>query len=145
MTSMTKQDGFTLIEIMVVVIIIGMLAAIVAPKVVDRLEDARIESARANLRTIETALKFYRVDNFSYPTAEMGLIALVEEPLAADVANWRTGGYLDDDDVPLDPWGQEFLYLSPGPDGSDYYVYTLGADRRPGGDGANADMSTSDL
>jgi general secretion pathway protein G len=142
---MTKQSGFTLIEIMVVVIIIGMLAAIVTPKVVGRLEDARIESAKANMRTIEMAVRFYRVDNFSYPTSEMGLAALVEEPTGADAPNWRSGGYLEDERVPLDPWGQEFLYLSPGPDGSDYYVYTLGADKRPGGDGANADLSTSDL
>lgn len=142
---MTRQSGFTLVEIMVVVIIIGILSALVAPKVVGRLEDARIEASKANLRTIESALKFYHLDNFSYPTTEMGLIALIEEPLSASAPHWKRGGYLDDNSVPLDSWGTEFQYLSPGPDGSDYYVYTLGADKKPGGEGANADLNSSDL
>ncbi len=142
---MKNQTGFTLIEIMVVVIIIGILSAVVTPMVVNRLEQARIEAAKAELRTIEAALKMYRVDNFGYPTTEMGLLALVEEPLGPDAPNWDPDGYLDDDKVPTDPWGTEFQYLSPGPDGSDYYVYTFGADRQPGGDGAKADISTSDL
>ena len=142
---MVTQRGFTLIEIMVVVIIIGILSAVVTPIVVDRLVQARIESAKAELRTIEAALKMYRVDNFDYPTTELGLIALIEKPVGSDAPNWNAAGYLDDDKVPLDPWGTEYQYLSPGPDGSDYYVYTFGADRQPGGDGAKADISTSDL
>ena len=142
---MKNQKGFTLIEIMVVVIIIGVLSAIVAPTVVTKLEDARIEAAKADIRIIATALKFYRVDNFSYPTTEMGLEALVQKPSVVDAPNWKAGGYLDDSEVPTDPWGQEYLYLSPGPDGSEYYVYSLGPDRRPGGDGNDADLTSSDL
>lgn len=142
---MRTQEGFTLIEIMVVVIIIGILSAIVAPKVVGRLEDARIEAAKAELRIIGSALKMYRVDNFAYPTTEMGLLALVEKPLGPEAVNWNTAGYLDDNKVPSDPWGIEFQYLTPGPDGSDYFVYSFGADRQPGGERENADISTSDL
>lgn len=144
-TQLSEQTGFTLIEIMVVVIIIGILSAMVAPVVVGRLENARIEAAMVELRTIEGALKMYRVDNFGYPTTELGLLALVEKPLGSDGLNWNDDGYLDDDKVPIDPWGMEFQYLSPGPDGSDYYAYSFGADRQPGGDGAKADISTSDL
>ena len=142
---MRKTSGSTLIEIMVVVIIIGVLSAIVAPTVLGRLEQARVEAAKAELKTIEGALKMYRVDNFSYPTTEAGLRALVERPLETDAPNWNADGYLGDDAVPIDPWGAEYQYLSPGPDGSKYYVYTFGADRQPGGDGPEADISTSDL
>ena len=142
---MARQSGFTLIEIMVVVIIIGVLSAIVAPAVIGRIEDARIEAAKAELRIIESGLKMYRVDNFGYPSSELGLSALVEEPLGTIAPNWNREGYIDDDEVPHDPWGTEYQYLMPGPDGSDYYVYSFGADRMPGGEGADADISTSDL
>ena len=142
---MNEQLGFTLIEIMVVVIIIGVLSAIVAPAVVGRIEDARIDAAKAELRIIESALKMYRVDNFGYPSLEEGLLALVEEPPGVNAPNWNREGYLDDEEVPHDPWGTEYQYLSPGPDGSDYYVYSFGADRAPGGAGPDADISTSDL
>ena len=142
---MKRQYGFTLIEIMVVVIIIGILAGVAAVNVIPRLDDARIETAKADLRTIKMALKLYRMDNAAYPTSEMGLSALIEEPHGLDAPNWKAGGYLDDKRLPTDPWGQDYLYLSPGPDGSEYYVYSLGADRRPGGEGADADLSTSNL
>jgi len=140
---MTRQAGFTLIEVMVVVIIIGILSAIVAPTVVSRLEDARTEAVLSELRTIEGALKMFRVDNFAYPTTEMGLRALVERPLGAEAPNWNSEGYLDDTDVPRDPWGTEFQYLSPAPDGGDFYLYSFGADRKPGGEGAGADLTAS--
>ena len=142
---MRRQQGFTLIEIMVVVIIIGLLAGLVGTTVISRLETARVDAAKTDLRTIEMALRMYRADNFGYPTTEMGLLALVEEPFGSDAPNWNADGYLDDDKVPVDPWGIEYQYLSPGPDGSDYELYSLGADRRPGGDEAGADISASDL
>ncbi len=142
---MRHLRGFTLVEIMVVVIIIGLLAGLVGTTVISRLEVARVDAAKTDLRTIEMALRMYRVDNFGYPTTEMGLLALVEEPVSASVPNWNSAGYLDDDEVPVDPWGTEYQYLSPGLDGSDYDLYSLGADGKPGGDEAAADISASDL
>ena len=137
-----RQDGFTLIEIMVVVIIIGLLAAIVAPNVIGRVDDAQITRAKADIGQIENALKFYRLDNFAYPSSEQGLEALVTRPNDPNIRNWKTGGYLDR--VPKDPWGNEYLYLNPGNNG-EIDVYTLGADGRPGGEGTNADIGNWNL
>ncbi len=136
------QRGFSLIEIMVVVIIIGLLASIVAPAVLNRADDARIQKVHADFRNIQTALKLYRIDNFVYPSSEQGLEALVERPTIAPVPrNWRQGGYLEE--LPRDPWGNEYQYLSPG-ESREYDIYTLGADGVSGGDGQNADISVWD-
>ncbi len=132
-----RQRGFTLIEIMVVVIIIGILAAIVAPNVIGRVDDAQITKAVAEISNIENALKFYRLDNFAYPTTEQGIDALVTKPNDPNVRNWKTGGYLDR--VPKDPWGNPYLYLNPGNNG-EIDIYTLGRDGRPGGEGIDADI-----
>ena len=129
------QRGFTLLEIMVVVIIIGLLAAIVAPNVIGQSDKARVELARANMAGIENALDMYKLDNGKYPTTEQGLNALVEKP--ADAKNW-TAPYLKDE--PMDPWNNEFVYMSPGIDGP-YDLYSLGADGQEGGEGLNADIS----
>ncbi len=131
------QRGFTLIEIMVVVIIIGLLAAIVAPQVIGRVDDAQIEKAKADIRSIDSALKFYRLDNFAYPSTEQGIDALVTKPNDPSIRNWKTGGYLDR--MPKDPWGNPYLYLNPGNNG-EIDVYTLGRDGRPGGNGIDADI-----
>ena len=131
------QRGFTLIEIMVVVIIIGLLAAIVAPQVIGRVDDAQIEKAKADIRSIDSAMKFYRLDNFAYPSTEQGIDALVTKPNDPSIRNWKTGGYLDR--VPKDPWGNPYLYLNPGNNG-EIDVYTLGRDGRPGGEGIDADI-----
>ena len=140
--SLERQRGFTLIEIMVVVIIIGILAAIVAPNVIGRVDDAQITKAKAEIGNIEQALKFYRLDNFAYPTSEQGLDALVNKPNDPNIRNWKAGGYLDR--VPNDPWGNPYQYLNPGNRG-EIDIYTLGRDGRPGGEGIDADIGNWDL
>lgn len=130
--------GFTLIEIMVVVVILGLLAAVIVPKVMGRPDEARAVAARADIAAINQALKLYRLDNSMYPTSEQGLLALVQRPTSNPLPiNWKTGGYLDR--VPKDPWGHEYQYLNPGVRG-EIDIYSLGADRQAGGEGNNADI-----
>ena len=110
---MKKQNGFSLIEILVVLVIMGLLISVVAPTVLNSADDARIQKVQADFKSIETALKIYRLDNYVYPTTEQGLVALVEaSTLEPEPRNFKKGGYLPD--APLDPWGREYLYLSPG-------------------------------
>lgn len=136
------QHGFTLIEIMVVVIILGILAAIVAPNVIGRVDDAQITKAKTEIRNLESSLKFYRLDNFAYPTTEQGLEALASKPADPNIKNWKTGGYIPR--VPNDPWGNSYLYLNPGTNG-EIDIYTLGRDGQPGGEGVDADIGNWDL
>jgi general secretion pathway protein G len=131
------ERGYTLIEIMVVVIIIGLLAAIVAPNVIGRVDDAQLEKARADIHNLESAMRLYRLDNFAYPTSEQGIEALVTKPNDPNVRNWNAGGYIGR--LPNDPWGNPYLYLNPGNNG-EIDIYTLGRDGRPGGEGIDADL-----
>jgi general secretion pathway protein G len=133
-----QQRGFSLVEILVVLVIMGLLISIVAPTVLNRADDARIQKAQADFKAIETALKIYRLDNYVYPTTEQGLEALVQpSPLEPQPRNFKDGGYLAE--VPVDPWGRPYLYMSPGENG-EVDIYSLGADGLAGGEGQNADI-----
>lgn len=138
-----RASGFTLIEIMVVVVILGILAAIVVPKVMDRPDSARITKAKQDIRALESALNLYKLDNFNYPSTDQGLEALVRKPSGnPEPRNWKQGGYLDR--LPKDPWGNDYQYLQPGVRG-EVDLFTFGADGRPGGDGMNADIGNWNL
>ncbi len=126
-----KQQGFTLIEVMVVVVILGILAAILVPKVMDRPDQARIIKARQDIRALEASLNLYRLDNYVYPTTDQGLEALVDKPSSPEPPNWKSGGYLDR--LPQDPWQQPYQFLSPGSRGS-IDIYSLGPDQQPSDD-----------
>ena len=130
-TTVSKQAGFTLIEVMVVVVILGILAAILVPKVMDRPDQARKTKAKQDIRALEAALNLYKLDNFVYPTTDQGLEALVEKPSSPEPPNWKEGGYVDR--LPKDPWNQDYLYLSPGEKGS-IDIFSLGVDQQPSDD-----------
>ena len=135
-----RQRGFTLIEIMVVVVILGILAAMVVPKVLDRPDQARATAARQDIAGLMQALKLYRLDNGSYPSAAQGLKVLVEKPSSAKPGTWRA--YLER--LPNDPWGRPYHYLNPGANG-EIDVFSLGADGEPDGEGVNADIGSWQL
>jgi general secretion pathway protein G len=133
-----KQSGFSLIEIMVVLVIIGLLASIVGPRVIGQAEEARKKKVTADFANFATALKLYKLDNYSYPSTEQGLDALVtKSDIPPEPKNFKQDGYMER--IPLDPWGNPYLYLSPGDNGP-FDIYTYGADGVAGGDGENADM-----
>jgi general secretion pathway protein G len=127
---------------MVVVVIIGILAALVGPRLFNQVDKARVEAAKAEISTIENDLKFYRLDNFTYPSSEQGIDALVTKPNDPNIKNWNPGGYLER--LPTDPWGNPYQYLNPGNNG-EIDVFTLGADGAPGGEGYAADIGNWDL
>lgn len=134
-----SQSGFTLLEIMVVVVILGILATMVAPQILGRADDARITKAKADIVSLEAALDLYQLDNYIYPTTSQGLEALAAKPSESpEPRNYKRGGYIKS--LPNDPWGREYLFLNPGVKGGTYDIYTLGADGEEGGDGANADI-----
>jgi len=135
-----RDAGFTLIEVMIVVVILGILAAIVVPKIMDRPVQAQITAAKSDIRTLESALNLYRLDNHAYPTTDQGLEALVQKPSNAKA--WKEGGYIGR--LPKDPWGKEYQYLNPGANGP-IDIFTYGADGQQGGEGANADIGNWNL
>jgi len=140
--SSNKQQGFTLIEIIVVVVIIGILATFVAPKFMGKTDTARITKAKSDILSLESALDLYKLDNFTYPTTDQGLEALISMP-SSDPAptNWQKGGYIKK--LQKDPWQRDYLYLSPGEHG-EVDIYSLGADGVEGGEDANADIGNWD-
>lgn len=133
-----RTTGFTLIEIMVVVVILGILAALVAPNVIRRIDDAQIAKAKQDIRAYETGLNLFRMDNYKYPTTDQGLAALVQQPGDTTIRNWKSGGYVAS--LRKDPWGNDYQYANPGSKGQEYDLFTLGADNQPGGEGVDADL-----
>ncbi|BBJ00426.1 type II secretion system protein GspG [Ferrigenium kumadai] len=137
------QRGFTLIEVMVVIVILGVLAALIVPKVMSRPDEARIVAAKQDIAAVSQALKLYKLDNMRYPTTEQGLMALVKKPaLPPEPPNWKGNGYLEK--LPKDPWGNPYQYLQPGLHG-EIDVMSLGADGGPGGEGSDADIGSWEL
>ena len=140
-----NNHGFTLIELMVVIVILGILAGFVVPKIMGRPEEARRMKAQVQIESIETTLKLYKLDNGIYPSTEQGLDALVSAPEVGQLPKaWREGGYLEKGKVPKDPWENDYIYLSPGLHG-DFDLISYGADRQPGGEGKGADINNWDL
>lgn len=143
--SIRQREGFSLLEIIVVVFILSLLAAIVAPKIMGRTDDARISEAKVQIKNLETALKLFKLDNGFYPDTQQGLEALVEKPTTGRIPkNYREGGYLEQKKVPLDPWGNPYIYISPGLHG-DYDLFSHGADGKEGGEGKDADIRNWDM
>jgi general secretion pathway protein G len=138
-----RQRGFTLIEIMVVVIIIGLMAAVITTTVMGRVDDARISKVKQDLRALEAALDLYKLDNITYPTTDQGLKALVSKPAGADLPNWKTDGYVKR--LSNDPWGEPYKYEYPGTHGGQYDLYSLGADKQVGGENSDADIGNWNL
>lgn len=137
--------GFTLIEIMVVITILGILAALIVPRVVGRTDDARIAAARQDIASLMQALKLYRLDNGAYPTTEQGLKALLAKPTIEPLPpNWKQGGYLERSSTPKDPWGNDYKYLNPGLKG-EIDVFSYGRDGAAGGEGVDADIGSWQL
>ncbi|HBC57158.1 MAG TPA: type II secretion system protein GspG [Gammaproteobacteria bacterium] len=138
-----SQKGLTLIEILVVMFILGLLITLVAPRVMNRTDDARLTKAKHDIRSIESALNLYKLDNFVYPSNDQGLLALVEQPSGTPEArNWKQDGYIER--LPTDPWGYEYQYLNPGNMGT-IDIFSFGADGKPGGEDINADIGNWNL
>jgi general secretion pathway protein G len=132
------RRGFTLIELLVVILILSILAALIIPRLVSRTSDAKIAAAKSDIATLTSLLQQYRVDNDKYPTTEEGLQALRTQP--SDASSWK--GPYTDKEIPSDPWGNPYVYQSPGPDGQDYEIISYGADGAPGGDGDATDITS---
>jgi general secretion pathway protein G len=137
-----RARGFTLIEIMVVVVILAILGTLVAPQILGRIDEARVTKAKNDLRLYESALDLYRIDNFKYPTTDQGLEALVKKPNDPNLKNYRADGYVKQ--LQKDPWGHDYVYVSPGTNGAPYDLLSLGADGQQGGTGLDADISVRD-
>ena len=127
-----RASGFTLIEIMVVVVIIGLLAAVIVPEVVSKVEQARVAKARQDIQALTTALTMYRIDNFKYPTTDQGLQALVQQPADPNIKNWKPGGYISQGSL-KDPWGNDYQYVYPGTHGREFDLFSYGPNGQEGG------------
>jgi general secretion pathway protein G len=140
---MKNQKGFTLIEIMVVVIILGLLAGLVLPRIMGSEEEAKIKTTGVQIKNLENALDSFKLDNGFYPTTDQGLEALIKKPETGRIPNkWKEGGYLKPARIPKDPWGGDYHYFSPGSEGREYEIISYGPDGEPGGEGKNADIES---
>ena len=140
-----NRAGFTLIELMVVIVILGILAGLIIPRIMGRPEEAKQLKAKIQIESLETALNLYKLDNGMYPDTQQGLQALIEKPeTGVAPKKWREGGYLEKGKLPKDPWGNEFVYLSPGANG-DFDITSFGADGVPGGDGKDKDINNWEI
>ena len=138
-----REKGFTLIEIMVVIVIIGLMAGIVSVNVMSYLDKAKVTRAKADIDSFRTGLKLYRLDNGTYPSNDQGLQALVTKPETGNLPrNWRKGGYLETNTIPKDPWNNDYYYQSPGLSGRDFDIISYGNDNEPGGEEENADITS---
>jgi len=143
---MRNKKGFTFIELMAVVIILGILAMYVMPRIFGRVDEAKVTAAKVQIKSFEQALKLFYLDNNFYPSTEQGLEALVEKPTTGRIPEkWREGGYLEKKSIPLDPWGHPYVYLSPGRNGEDYEIISYGKDGQEGGTGYDADISSTEI
>ncbi len=141
--SKKAQRGFSLIELMIVIVILGLLASMLVPKIMDRPNEARVTKAQMDMKALGSALKLYKLDTGRYPSTEQGLSALIKKPDTRPVPrNYRKGGYLDSAVAPVDPWGYEYIYRSPGEDDRSYEIISLGADGMEGGEDYDADINS---
>jgi general secretion pathway protein G len=139
------SHGFTLIELLVVILILGLLAGIVGPRLFGHTDEAKITKARVQIENLSTALKMYKLDNGVFPSTEQGLEALVRPPQGGEAPRkWRKGGYMEKSQLPKDPWGNDYIYLSPGLQG-DFDISSFGADGAAGGEDANKDINNWEL
>ncbi|NDV22191.1 type II secretion system major pseudopilin GspG [Desulfovibrio sp. JC022] len=137
------QRGFSLIELMIVIVILGLLASMLVPKIMDRPNEARVTKAKMDMKALDSALKLYKLDTGRYPTTEQGLQALITKPESRPVPrNYRKGGYLDSAAAPVDPWGYDYIYRSPGEEDRPYELISLGADGMEGGEDYDADIKS---
>ena len=144
-TERSRQEGFTLLEIIVVVFILSILVALVAPRIIGRTDDARITDTKLQIKNFEMALKLFKLDNGFYPDTQQGLDALIEKPTAGQIPQkYRDGGYLEQKKIPLDPWGNPYIYLCPGLHG-DVDIISYGSDGKEGGEGKDADIKNWDM
>ncbi len=140
---MKEQKGFTLIELMVVIIILGLLAGLVLPRILGREEEAKVSATKVQIKAFESALDAFKLDNGFYPDTDQGLQALIKKPESGRIPDkWREGGYLKPARIPKDPWGKDYLYFSPGNEGREYEIISYGADGEPGGEGKSADIES---
>lgn len=131
---------------MAVIVILGILATLIMPRIFGRIEQAKITSAKLQIKNFEAALKLFYLDNGFYPSTEQGLRALIEKPTTGRIPKkWREGGYLEKKKIPKDPWGNDYIYLSPGRHGEEYEIISYGRDGKEGGEGPDADISSSEL